>query len=53
MTDDYDHARSIAIAERRWLVDARARLRSTRTTRVVRVTRLPAPAVTEPNEGSR
>ena len=52
MSDAYDHARSIAIAERRWLVDARARLRSTRTTRVVKVTRL-APAATEQTEGPR
>lgn len=48
MTDAYDHARSLALAERRWLVDARDRLRSRRTTPAVRVTRLPrsTPATT-------
>lgn len=40
MSDSYDQARTLARAERRWLVDARDRLRSTRATRPVRVTRL-------------
>ena len=39
----HDHASRLARAERRWLVDARARLRSTATVR-------PTPATTAPEQ---
>ncbi|WP_182378472.1 hypothetical protein [Nocardioides sp. WS12] len=44
----HDHASRLARAERRWLLDARARLRSTATARPA-----PAPTTPDPTEEAR